>query len=98
MVTCEFAGRSPGVTSFHVSPSSVDTWTRPSSDPVMITPRRCFDSISEKIVAYISAPAVSIVSGPDTPMVSGSARVRSGLIASHFSPSSRDRKSLLPAA
>ena len=36
-----------------------------------------------KIVAYISAPAPSLVSGPESPIVSGSAWVRSSLIASH---------------
>ena len=61
------------MTSAQSPPSFVDTCTRPSSEPAISTPCWCADTISEKIVAYISAPAVSIVSGPDTPIVSGSA-------------------------
>jgi hypothetical protein len=73
IVTCENLGRSGGVTLTQSPPSFVDRCTIPSSDPVISTPRSWVDTINEKIVAYISAPAVSIVSGPETPIVSGSA-------------------------
>src|SRR4051812_40957496 len=97
IVTCENLGRSGGVTLAQSPPSFVDTCTRPSSDPDISTPCRCADTINENTVAYISAPAVSIVSGPETPNVSGSAYVRSGLIVSQLCPSSVVRKTLLPA-
>ena len=74
---------SGGVTSRQVAPPSSVTCTSPSSDPAISTPSEWADAMKAKIVAYISAPAPSLVSGPESPIVSGSAWVRSSLIASH---------------
>ncbi len=82
------SGRSGGVTSVQLPPPSRVTWTRPSSEPAQITFGSWYDGASVKIVAYVSTPVWSFVMGPpDGPVVSGSARVRSGLIRSQLWPS-----------
>ncbi len=73
-----------GVTSVHVRPPSLVTYTIPSSDPVQMTDVSSGDGAIVKIVAYISGPFMSCVIGPpDCPRVFGSARVRSGEMRCH---------------
>ena len=48
--TVAHSGMSGGVTSCQLAPSSRETCTSPSSEPVHITPGSCGDSTKEKIV------------------------------------------------
>ena len=84
MLTVENSGRSPGVTSVQVAPSSRDTWMRPSSEPAHRTPASCGDSSKANTVPYISTPVLShVMRPPACNIFVVSLRVRSGLIVSH---------------
>jgi hypothetical protein len=79
---------SGGVTRCHVLPWLRVTWMRPSSEPAQITSRSSGDSPTEKMFAKYSMLVWSLVIGPpESPSVSGSARVRSGLIRRQLWPS-----------
>src|SRR5438132_3088118 len=81
-----------GVTLVHVTLLSVDSCTRPSSDPAHRMFAEIGDSAKAKIVAYHSVPVMSYVIGPPARMsVFGSCRVKSWLIGSQLSPSLSER-------
>src|SRR5438876_6130672 len=81
-----------GVTFVHFPPLFRDTLIRPSSLPAHSTPGSTVDSAKAKIVAWYSAPVWSSVIGPpESPVVFGSLRVRSGLTRVHDVPSSFER-------
>ena len=50
MLTVAHFGRPGGVTSYQDSPESLETWTRPSSEPAQKTPGSCGDSANENTV------------------------------------------------
>ena len=78
--------------SCQVAPSSRETWSRPSSDPAQISSAVNGDSAMEKTTLKISTPVTSALMGPpDWTWCSGLSVVRSGLMVSQFTPSSRDR-------
>src|SRR5579872_2620966 len=75
------SGMSFGVTFVQVLPPSRVRNTYPSSEPVQIRLPSLGDRAIEKTVAYVSTPVSSRVLGPpESPIVLGSCRVRSGLI------------------
>src|SRR4051794_5934177 len=77
-----------GVTFDHVLPPSRVTCTRPSSDPVQITPFCTGDSIIVNVVRQCSQHGVSCLGGPaGFPRFGLPFRVRSPLLPSHLCPS-----------
>ncbi len=81
------SGMSFGVTLLHDLPASFVTLMMPSSEPVHTTLVVRFDGAIANSTAYTSGPFMSRVIGPpEGPIVSGSCRVRSGLMRSQLSP------------
>ena len=98
MLIIVHSGRPSGVIGSQLSPPFREMCTSPSSEPTQNTPRSCGDSANANIVQYVSAPDVSLTSGPpDGACFAASSRVRSGLICSQLFPSSVDRNSTLAA-
>src|SRR4029079_4173895 len=82
------SGMSGGVILFQLWPPFFEICSSPSSDPAHNTPGSCADSAKANTVAYVSAPIASRLTGPPVGLsVSGSARVRSGLIGCQLWPS-----------
>src|SRR5262249_10319499 len=87
-----------GVTFDQCWPSSVVTWTRPSSVPAQSVPLFIADSASATTVSYDSQEVMSWVSGPPLGCcLDLSFRVRSPLICVQLRPSSVDLKTDSPA-
>src|SRR5439155_22135644 len=88
-----------GVTFDQCWPSSVVTWTSPSSVPAHSVPLFTGDSASANTVSYYSTEVMSFVSGPPLGCcLDLSLRVRSPLICVQLCPSSVDLKTHSPAA
>ena len=81
-----------------LAPPSREMWTKPSSEPAQKTPFSWGDSRNEKTVQYVSAPDASpVMSPPEGWSLSGSLRVRSGLMGSQLLPWSVERNTTFPA-
>ena len=76
------------VTFVHVLPLSRVRWTRPSFDPVQISPFSMRDSAIANSTPAYSTPMLSGVSPPDVCWRDLSLRVRSGLSSCHERPPS----------
>src|ERR1051325_941803 len=86
------------VTLVHDLPSSVETWTRPSSEPAQRTPAFFGDSAIAEMVPSYSTPVLSPWMGPpDHFCLDLSSRVRSGLIFDQVLPSSLERNNTFAA-
>src|SRR5574338_523038 len=76
------------VTLVQVVPPSCVTWTRPSLEPVQITPARAGDSAIANSVAPSNVMRLSVVTPPELCWCVVSLRVRSGLITCQLAPPS----------